>query len=228
MRIAYVILTCEAYQLTRRVWQRETSLHSVPSTDLYYLGGGDEKENGSDRVFSWGAPDDYDSLPLKFVDFFVRSAEDAYDWFFLMDDDTYVYVDRLEQRVQDLVAEGVHPQKVIYAEGCLLTHLVGTPWGAYLSGGAGTLLSAEGYRGIQKELREKVAKREETVPHRCADICLGLWLKRLSGHRMEHYDGYHPEMARVGEGKGQEITFHHLREKEDFWAHWLMARALDR
>lgn len=105
-----------------------------------------------------------------------------------------------------------------------MTHVAHTQWGVYPSGGAGTLLSVAAYRAIQERLRRMVGEGSRatyTPPHYCADICLGLWIKALDGHRMIHYDGYHPEMAYVGQGEKEEnITFHHLKEKEDFWAHW--------
>ena len=222
MRIAYVILTCEKYTDTRRVWQMDTVFRTAPREDIFYLGG---RTREADRVFSWGAPDDYVSLPLKFVDFFVRTELGGkYDWFFFMDDDTYLYLDRLERRMALLEEGGVDPQKDVYAEGSFMTHIAHTQWGVYPSGGAGTLLSAEAYRQIQERLRRLVgggSGATYTPPHDCADICMGRWIKSLDGHRMIHYDGYHPEMARAGQGEEEEdITFHHLKEKEDFWAHW--------
>jgi len=244
MRIAYVILTCEAYETTRRIWQRDTVFGGgeVPVEDIYYLGG---VMREADRVFSWGAPDDYDSLPLKFVDFFVQTElGDKYDWFFLMDDDTYLYVDRLQRRVAFLEEEGagagagaggaggdgvgIDPQQRVYAEGCFQTHLL-RKWGVYLSGGAGTLLSVATYRGIQEQLRQFLKGiggiAHYTPPTICADICLGLWIKGLAGYRMIHEDGYHTEMARIGQGGSEkELTFHHLKEQEDFWAHWRMGQ----
>lgn len=252
MRVAYIVLTCEKYEKTRMMWQMETVFRSVPKEDIYYLG---HTMRPVDRLFSWGAADDYDSLPYKFVDFFVHWEEEVkgsnggqgepYDWFFLMDDDTYVYIDRLQKRVGQIpIAD---PHKELYMEGCYMTHLVGTPWGIYHSGGAGTLLSAKVYQEIRECLRRMVIgpggeKTLYTAPHCCADICLGLWASGLNGLRKEHLDDYHPEMSTIAgrtiggrmvsrrgidlEGERGAITFHHLKTKEDFWGHWLLGQVL--
>jgi hypothetical protein len=252
MRIAYIVLTCEKYEKTRKVWQMDTVFCSVPKEDIYYLGHTMRPE---DRLFSWGAMDDYDSLPHKFVDFFVHSDSGSgsgsgssgsssrgsldYDWYFLMDDDTYLYVDRLKEKISTLE---INPQNDPYMEGCILTHLAGTPWGLYHSGGAGTLLSAKVYDEIKKQLRamivcgeekegtEEMNKKIYTPPHICADISLGLWASGLPGIQREHCEEYHTEMSEIAgrdvprEVEKKALTFHHLKTKEDFWAHWLLGQ----
>ena len=233
MRIAYIVLTCELYEKTRKVWQEETVFGGVPREDVYYLG---HVMRPSDRLFSWGAADDYRSLPYKFVDFFLHwdkeRAEDDYDWYFLMDDDTYLYVDRLKRRVEGL---GVDPRTEPYVEGHLMTHVAHTEWGVYPSGGAGTLLSLAAIQGIRRRLRGMVrGGATYTAPHWCADICVGRW---TAGMRVVHADEYHTEMSPVAGRKGVivrrreekedadlALTFHHLKTKDDFWAHWLLGK----
>jgi hypothetical protein len=152
-----------------------------------------------------------------------------------MDDDTYLYVDRLKERIEGLK---IHPQNDLYMEGCLLTHLAGTPWGLYHSGGAGTLLSAKVYEAIKGRLRGMIGEEKEmemekkvyTPPHWCADICLGLWASGLPGIQREDCEEYHTEMSEMaGRGVGRVVekkalTFHHLKTKEDFWEHWLLGK----
>lgn len=214
MKIAYIILTCEKYRTTRVVWQKETVFSSgVDHGDLYYLGG---RSCAEERIFSWGAGDNYESLPYKFADFF-RFSELDYDWYFLIDDDTYVYTDRLQQRIQWIETEcKVNPRQDPYMEGHLLTHIAHTPWGVYHSGGAGTLLSSTVYlflrhmfRGIQEEYRS---------PHWCADICLGLWTRGIPHLQTVHLDMYHTDMAET-DHEVNALTFHHLKTKEDFERH---------
>jgi hypothetical protein len=202
----------------------DTVFRGVPKEDIYYLG---HVMRPDDRLFSWGAKDDYDSLPYKFVDFFVRGDEvllEGYDWYFLMDDDTYVYVDRLKEQIVGNLAE-VNPKTDAYMEGRLLTHLAKTEWGVYHSGGAGTLLTARVYREVRDQLREN-----KNVPHVCADICLGLWTKEIAGVRQEDSYEYHTEMSPVAGRKDKRaekaITFHHLKTKEDYWAHWYLGRGV--
>lgn len=237
MRIAYIVLTCEAYEHTRKVWQLDTVFRSVEREDIYYLG---HEMRPSDRVFSWGAKDDYDSLPYKFVDFFTHGVgeEMLYDWYFLMDDDTYLYVDRLKARIAHL---NVCPQTDPYMEGHLMTHLAKSPWGVYHSGGAGTLLSLAAVKGIRDRLQGMLRRGGMyIVPHTCADLCLGLWASGLPRLQRIHVDEYHPEMSPVAGRRGDvirrreeledarmAITFHHLKTKEDFWEHWRLGRELE-
>ena len=203
MKVAYVILTCEAYWETRAVWQRSTSLASVSSEDIYYLG---HRMDPEERLFSWGAADDYTSCPRKLADFFVHSQLD-YDWFFFLDDDTYVYVDRLLQRLRALDPTS------LYTEGSLLEHLADTQWGCYHSGGAGTVLSKQAYLEIQRMLRR--TPREEQTPHQCGDICLGQWSQSITGMQMAHCSNYHATMYEEGRDDPQTIiTFHRVSEEE--------------
>jgi hypothetical protein len=205
MRVAYIILTCKAYWETRAVWQKNTVFSSVPLEDVYYLGHAMKPD---ERLFSWGAGDDYLSLPYKFADFFKYSQLD-YDWFVLIDDDTYLYVDRLLSRLKLLDPTSM------YMEGHVLTHVAHTEWGSYHSGGAGTVLSKPVYLHIQRMLRS--IPYEYRSPHWCADICLGLWGKSILGIQFIHCSEYHTDMYQKGRDNPQTaITFHHLKTEEEY------------
>ncbi len=210
MRIGYVVLTCQKYAETRVAWQRETCLSSVASEDIVYLG---HQMDAVRRLFSWGAGDDYHSLPYKFVDFFryyVPQEGQEWDWYVFIDDDTYVQVDRLRALL------AFRDPSVPWAEGHLLTHIAHTEWGIYHSGGAGTVLSRVAVEALSRRMRERAALGEYRTPHWCAAICLGLWLKEL-GVRRIHHDGFHPEGYRAGvDDPSTAITFHHLKTREEF------------
>ncbi len=229
MRIAYIVLTCRAYETTRMVWQKETVFSTTDMADVYYLG---HAMRPSDRLYSWGAGDDYESLPYKFADFF-RWSELDYDWYFLMDDDTFVYTERLQERVHAIQQGGIQqdridPRQEAYMEGHLLTHIAHTPWGLYHSGGAGTLLSAKVYESVRQLFRGIV--EEYRSPHWCADICLGLWTKGIPGIHIVHSEHYHTDMAKDDRDKTEEdnaITYHHLKTKEDYIRH-VMACKIDK
>ena len=216
MRIAYIVLTCEKYINTRMRWQMDTVFSSVNPADVFYLG---HEMRPEDRIYSWGAGDNYESLPYKFVDFFRWSRLD-YDWYFLMDDDTYVYTDRLQAQVNAITERGVNPRQDPYMEGHILTHIAHTPWGVYHSGGAGTLLSARVYQEVGQMFHG--ISGEYRSPHWCADISLGLWTKGIPGIRVEHSDRYHTDMDRADDTEPA-LTFHHLKTEEDYLTHRLRA-----
>jgi len=211
MRIAYIVLTCKKYESTRIPWQKDTVFYHVDPQDIYYLG---ERMDSEKRLFSWGAGDDYDSLPYKFLDFFRHSCLN-YDWYFLMDDDTFLYADRLQQHVATLP---IQPHQQAYAEGHILTHIANSEWGVYHSGGAGTLLSAYTYHAVQDLL--KGFSPEYRTPHWCADISLGMWLKSIPGIQLVHNPLYHYESAKDGDNVKDALTFHHLSTQGDFLRHY--------
>ena len=204
MRVAYIILTCEKYVNTRVQWQLQTMFKNVDPTDLYYLG---HTMDPSRRLFSWGAGDSYEQLPSKFIDFFLHSELD-YDWYILIDDDTYVFTERL---CQQLASYQSHDS---FAVGQLLDHIHDSYWGFYLSGGAGTVLP----RMLYNQLRSYVRSMPMSIVacHWCADISLCMWIKNVGGqlfhHPHFHADIYNPDKDDIT----QAITFHHLKEWKDY------------
>ena len=205
MKIAYIILTCEKYISTRVQWQLDTMLKTVDKNDIYYLGHTMDNEK---RLFSWGAGDDYNSLPYKFVDFF-RNTDLTYDWFFLIDDDTYVFHDRLIQLLSTL-----HPEDKICI-GKELDHIKHMVWGVYMSGGAGTVLSYPVYKSLCDYLKPRT--NAEVIYHWCADICLGMWMKKLDGIRMIDHPQFHTDKYDKEKDSAKDaITFHHLKAWEDY------------
>ena len=210
MRIAYVILTCEKYFDTRVKWQKDTSLLNVKPEDIYYLG---HKMDTEQRLYSWGASDDYHALPYKTMDFF-KNLELDYDWYILIDDDTYVFHDRLKRLLAN------YSPNLLISMGCILDH-VDKELFRYTSGGAGTVLS--------KTLYKKVCTYVRTCPnpiiHWCSDICVGKWLLDIKkdaekndriifdlDNRNFHPENYESDKDRILTA----ITFHHLKTKEQY------------
>jgi len=215
MRVAYIILTCEKYLDTRIIWQRQTSLAHVPSEDIFYLG---HTMNEEQRLFSWGAADNYESLPYKYYDFFRNTAL-TYDWYVLMDDDTYVYPDRLAAVLS------TYDPSTKMCIGKTLNHVKDELW-SYPSGGAGTAISNALYEALCHHVR--TASPSTTLVHWCADICVGKWVKDQTevicvDHPQFHTDPYHP----LQDDAAKAITFHHLRTHQEYLlcAHLEQSRA---
>ncbi len=205
MKVCYIVLTCEKYIDTRYEWQKETMFRDVESNTIYYLG---HKMDLDKRIYSWGANDNYSSLPYKFYDFFKNMNLD-YDWYILIDDDTFVYHNRLIESLSK------YDKNENIVEGYIVKHIESSEWGIYFSGGAGTVLSRPVYDSICKLLRN--TSSEYRVPHWCADISLGMWLKTISNIEFKHNCFYCPDMYREGlHISKQMITFHHLKTREDY------------
>jgi hypothetical protein len=162
------------------------------------------------RLFSWGADDSYNGLPYKYTDFFRYSNLEGYDWFVLMDDDTYVFCDRL---VKSLAP---YYPSLPFSTGNILTHVAHTQWGAYFSGGAGTVLSRAAYQILSTYVKN-TADIGELVPHWCADICIGFWLRRHPQIQQVHNPHFHPEnIASDPQDLPNAITYHHLKTWEEY------------
>ena len=205
MKIAYIILTCEKYMNTRVLWQLKTMLATVDRSDIYYLSHTMDVDK---RLFSWGAGDDYNSLPYKFVDFF-RNSDLTYDWYVLIDDDTFVFHDRLLM----LLSAYDPTQKVCI--GKELDHIQHMIWGLYMSGGAGTVISYPVYKELCMYM--KLHPNTKVICHWCADICLGMWMKQLTGIQMVNHSQFHTDRYDLEKDSAEDtITFHHLNTWEDY------------
>jgi hypothetical protein len=206
MRVAYIVLTCEKYVNTRVQWQLQTMFRHVDRSDLYFLGHTTDPDR---RLFSWGAGDSYEELPSKFIDFFKHTDLD-YDWYILIDDDTFVFTERLTALLS------TYQSHDSFAVGQLLDHVRDTYWGYYLSGGAGTILSRMLYQQLCTYVR--TAPMNFVSCHWCADISLGMWIKRVGGQLFHHPDFHADIYDPLKGGLQQAITYHHLKEWNDYEA----------
>lgn len=210
MRIAYVILTCELYFDTRVKWQKQTSLLNVKPEDIYYLG---HKMDLDRHLYNWGAPDEYHALPYKTVDFF-KNLDLDYDYYMLIDDDTYVFHDRLQR------ALGQFSSHSLISMGHELDHIK-HEYFVYFSGGAGTVLT----RALYKEVKKYISTCVNPIIHFCSDIVVGKWLIDIKkevqkeGRVMTelhncnfHPEYYNPETDNISKA----ITFHHLKTREHY------------
>jgi hypothetical protein len=191
-------------------WQKDTSLLNVRPEDIYYLGHVMDTER---RLYNWGASDEYHALPYKTADFF-RHLDLDYDWYVLIDDDTYVFHDRL----QKILAQ-FSPNSYI-TMGHLLDHVKYELF-SYMSGGAGTAIS----RAVYNKVCAYVRSCPNPIIHWCSDICVGKWLIDIrkdvesNGGIMteinncqihpEYYDPKKDNMSRA-------LTFHHLKTREQY------------
>jgi hypothetical protein len=154
MRVAYLILTCEKYKDTRRVWQRNTWLRQVNPNDYFFLTA--NKNPDDINTSGWGAPDDYASAPLKYYHFLKHMPLDEYDWIVFCDDDTFIFPKRLESYLAIK-----HPYELLYIGRCIdfvpielnAGNRVNRPM-KYMSGGAGFIVSQALYTLIHNHVKQ--------------------------------------------------------------------------
>jgi len=206
MKVCYIVLTCEKYFDTRVKWQLETMFGDVLKSDIYFLGHVMDVER---RLYSWGAADDYNSLPYKYMDFFKHLDID-YDWYILIDDDTYVFHTRMVQMLE------MYNSSALISIGKVLEHVKDQVWGAYHSGGAGTVISRALFLKIQNLIRSKDSAKN-IVMHWCADICVGLWVRSIAGsHTIDNMNFHVSRFNVLTDSLENAITFHKLECEADY------------
>ena len=93
MKICYIISTCDKYLDNRVKFQKESCLKDIPNDDIYYL---TSRPDIPKRQFGWYAMDDDKNITWKYIHFIYNMNIPHYDWYIFIDDDTFVYKNRLQ------------------------------------------------------------------------------------------------------------------------------------
>ena len=199
MSICYIILSCEKYIPTRAKFLLETSLKNVDPKHIYFLSCKTNEPN----IYGWNTDDNYESCPLKYIRFFQNMTLD-YDWYYFMDDDTFVFPDRLNKFVSNY-----NKEESLYI-GCRCENY---SFPIYMSGGAGFLLTKSLYTELIYFIRNTPENKLITSIY--GDYLLGLWLTNINKKIIEvhifnsqtHKDEYELNNC---------ISFHYLKTKEQY------------
>lgn len=169
MKLCYIISTCDKYLDNRVKYQMETFLKDVNKNDIYYL---TSKPNIENRQFGWNCIDDEKNITWKYIHFIYNMTNILeYDWYIFIDDDTFIFKNRLETYLSD------YNCKDFYYIGYQCEH---ANWDLcnYLSGGAGYTISNKLYNEIHNYVRGKGI--DGSFKHWCDDLCVGMWIDELS------------------------------------------------
>ncbi len=175
MKICYIISTCDKYLDTRVKYQMETFFSNTDKNDIYYL---TSKSNIDKRHFGWNCMDDCQNITWKYIHF-IKNMNNilTYDWYIFIDDDTFVFIDRLEKLLNNY-----NPSELYYI-GHELDHIQ-KEFCLYMSGGAGYAISNSLYNLIYNYIN-KIGINEAYYPiinlkeQFCDDLCIGLWINEL-------------------------------------------------
>ena len=168
MKICYIISTCDKYLDTRVKYQMETFLSDVDKNDIFYL---TSKSNIEKRYFGWNCMDDDKNISWKYIHFFYNMTTILnYDWYIFIDDDTFVFIDRLKQLLKN------YDKSSLYYIGNELDHIK-QEFCLYMSGGGGYAIS----NGLYKILHKYVIETgiNNSYKHWCDDLCIGLWINEM-------------------------------------------------
>ena len=200
MSVCYIILTCENYLPTRCEWQRNTFLKIVNGKDVYFL----SCKNSGESVYGWDTPDNYDSCPLKYIRFFKNMTLN-YDWYFFIDDDTFINVDNLHNLLQ------TYDKEEPYYIGRLCTNY-NPPF--HMSGGAGFLLSRSLYLSLIEYIRN--TPENKLMVSINGDLSLAIWLKNINNKKVINNNNFHPTKHTADTDLTNFISFHYLKSLDDF------------
>jgi hypothetical protein len=215
-KIAYIILTCEKYLNTRVKWQVKNCFRYVNKLNCYYISGNPHILKYA-RIYGWNTKDDYKSCPDKYIAFF-KNLNLNYDWYVFLDDDTFVYPERLEYLLNSL-----DKNDNLYI-GYLLTHLRELN---YMSGGAGFIISRPTYLLIRSFINNSCINyiQQQFYEQIYGDVSFGIWIKlineKLSTEKKEPIQlindlNFQPNIHINKEQLNECITFHYVTKKEQF------------
>jgi hypothetical protein len=217
MKICYIISTCDKYLQTRVKCQMGTMLKNVNKEDIYYLTSKPDIEN---RHFGWYCMDDTQNITWKYIHFIYNMNIPDYDWYILIDDDTFVF----EKRLRNLLTK--YNSNDNYYIGKELDHLK-NPFCLYMSGGAGYAISKSLYSLITEYVRKiginKAYSPLITLQNQwCDDLCIGLWIQEIAKtNKVNHLNSnlFHLAEHENDSQLTDAITFHKVitQEQYDFY-----------
>lgn len=128
-----------------------------------------------------------------------------YDFYFFIDDDTYVNIEKLQKYVETL-----DKNENLY---------IGHPCGeGHMSGGSGFILTKPTYLSLIKYIRETDESKLYCSIY--GDLSIFIWLKNCNVKRIENRLQLNPDNFRLKENNHNNlsnfITAHYLKTKDDF------------
>ena len=214
MKICYIISTCDKYLDTRVKYQMDIMLKNVKREDIYYL---TSKPDVDKRHFGWFSMDDTQNITWKYIHFIYHMNIPDYDWYILIDDDTFVFENRLKKFLTN------YNSNENYYIGKELDH-IRSQFCLYMSGGAGYAISKSLYALITEYVR-KIGKNEAYYPlinlkeQWCDDLCVGLWIQEIA--KTNKVNQFNSNLFHLAEHENESqltdaITFHKVIKKEQY------------
>jgi len=209
MKICYIISTCDKYLETRVKYQMEIMLKDVPPSDIFYL---TSKMDAEKRQFGWNCMDDEKNISWKYIYFMYHMKIFDYDWYIFIDDDTFVFQDRLENLLHN------YNCNECYYIGKELDHIK-KKFCLYMSGGAGYAISKALYMKMHLYVQKNGINN--SYKHWCDDLCIGLWIQEMSKtdenvvHQLNN-DLFHLELHKSSNELKHAITFHKVMTLENY------------
>lgn len=169
MKIFYVIQSCNNYIDSRCISSEKTWANKISQDSQYVILSKTSTRNSVYGTNSYN--DDYNSLPEKWVIFFRNYDFWDFEWLFCIDDDGFVFPDRLENFIlsknfnyQDPLAIGAR-----LCDNLMLNDTI-------ICGGGGILLSREAVKLMINYVKDENYK----IQHLCHDCFFHDLFKKLN------------------------------------------------
>jgi hypothetical protein len=146
-------------------------LKNINRDDIYYLTA---KSNEAERQFGWDCDDGLYGITWKYIYFLYYMNISYYDWYVFIDDDTFVFNNRLENLLDK------YDSNELYYIGKELSH-VKSKYGVYMSGGAGYVFSKTLYELVSNFIKQNNIYK--LFNHWCDDLCIGLWVQKVTENK---------------------------------------------
>jgi len=187
----------------------ETVFKNNQITDIYYL---TSKPDVKKRQFGWNCMDDEKNISWKYIHFIYNMNIPEYDWYIFIDDDTFVFQNRLEKLLQN------YNCNECYYIGKELDHIK-NDFCLYMSGGAGYAISNALYLQIYNFVKSNGINN--SYKHWCDDLCVGLWIQDISKKHgiivnQINNDLFHLETHKTNYELIDAFTFHKVTNLEQF------------
>ena len=204
MKCLYAIITCDKNKSLRDTME----IAWCSATEHVWL----------TSEFSDGR-DSYESSPYKLAGFFTRTCFDEYDWIIIIDDDTFVFTDRVSSFLEmqsikrPVISRWAQFKNDKPYQKMISKHTPKLPV-LFPRGGCGILIEGSVARDLSDYLRSTPF---DTLPLEIhGDVSVGMWLRNVQDFKMvEHNElNYHPLNKLSKKAPKTALTLHYINTQE--------------
>jgi hypothetical protein len=181
----------------------ETMFKNVNREEIYYL---TSKPDIVNRQFGWYTMDDKININWKYLHFIYNTDISYYDWYIFIEDDTFVFTDRLKNLLSEYNSNDSYyiGRQLNDAKLCQ----------SYMSSGCGFAISNQLYKRIYNYIKHNGINL--CYNNRRNDVCFGIWIqdiekenniKRINNELF--YEGNEPNLKKS-------ITVYKVQKKEKY------------
>lgn len=168
MKILYIIKSCDNYYSTRVSHMKNGWINKINDNSDYVV---ITSSVGDNKTYMCNCGDNYISTAEKIRSFLNNYQYEGYDWYFLIDDDVFVFPERLENYISEINIEPDTPT-VIANINCYFSEMKEDSF----CGGAGILMTKK----TINLFKDFISQDNESCGYGCDDcflFCLSLKLK---------------------------------------------------